>query len=192
MDQKIKTTKKKMWSNLNVTSLATWFTTVLVTVLAGAMYMRKPFHIYHEQMRQEHHFLALPAWTYKIVWPLLIALDVSSLFLYFSYNYETCAQTYYIVATAFALATLFGYMLWPIVFVKWGSATGGFLVLFWSFASASVVFGMMIASMLNTGCPAVSTVYPTGAIATAFWGVQIGETGPPGPKWGRAQVEKMT
>ena len=69
MDQKIKTTKKKMWSNLNVTSLATWFTTVLVTVLAGAMYMRKPFHIYHEQMRQEHHFLALPAWTYKIVWP---------------------------------------------------------------------------------------------------------------------------
>jgi hypothetical protein len=135
--------------------------------------MRKPFHIYHEQMRHEHKFLALPAWTYKIVWPILIALDISSLFLYFSYNYEACAQTFYIVATAFALATLVGYMLWPVLFIKWGSATGGFLTLAWSFGCASVVFGMIVASILNTGCPVISSTYPTGAIAAAFWGVQL-------------------
>lgn len=123
-----------MWDNSNVTSLVAWFTAVLFATTTGASYMRKPFHIYHETMRLKHKFLALPAWTYMIVWPILIALDVAALFLFFNYVYAGCAQTYYIVASAFALATLAGYLLWPIIFVKWGSARGGLWTLFFSFA----------------------------------------------------------
>lgn len=161
------------WTNLNVTSLTTWIVAVVFAVFSGSMYMHKPFYIYHEEMRLMHRFLALPAMAYKIVWPMLIAFDIASLFLYFNYVYEACASVYYITASAFALATLLGMALWAPTFIKWGSAVGGFVSVLWSFCCAGVVFGMMIASITSSTCPAVSSTYPTGAIAAALWGVQL-------------------
>lgn len=162
-----------MWTNENVTSLVAWSVAVLYAVLQGSQYMHKPFYIYHETMRQKYGFLTLPASAFRIVWPLLIGLDIAALFLFYNYTYETCAQTYYIVASAFSLSTLVGYALWSFFFIRWGNAKGGFLCIAWSFASASVVFGMMVSSIVSSACPVVSTTYPTGAIATAFWGVQL-------------------
>lgn len=161
------------WTNENVTSLVAWATAVAFAAFSGSAYMNKAFRIYHESMRLEHQFLTLPAVAYSVAWPIIIVFDVSALVLFFNYNYETCAQTYYIVASAFALSTLAGFVMWAPSFIKWGSARGGFLCIAWSFACASVVFGMMVAAITSSTCPVVSSTYPTGAIAAALWGVQL-------------------
>ena len=174
-----------VFTNTDATILVAWFTTVVVFLYSGSMYMSRKFNVYYNWIisATRPNDSPLIQWaphrrTYGFTWFLIAGLKIAANTLW-TMNYSVCYNTYFIMFIALALAELVFLAAWAPAFVKWGRPR----MASWSITLAmaccivNVVFMGITLSFapdytksINLGCIQDDT---SGIIATVFYGLPL-------------------